>query len=111
MIFLTNYGLFLAKTTTLVVAIAVVLMLIFALKAKAKLMAEMGSLTVKKLNEKYEDMADTLLDLTQSKAEKKAAKKALKKRKTEETAPKKRIFVLRFDGDIKASGVDSLRET
>lgn len=71
----------------------------------------LGSLNIKKLNEKYEDMADTLRDVMQTKAEKKSAKKALKKRKTEEAVPKKRIFVLRFDGDIKASAVDSLRET
>ena len=114
MSFLAEYGLFLAKTATLVIAIIAVLITILALKAKAKA-DESGTLNVQKLNEKYDELSDMMHDIIQTKAEKKALKAALKKeakqKKSADEKPKKRIFVLRFDGDIKASEVDDLRET
>ncbi|MDP1574420.1 MAG: protease SohB [Coxiellaceae bacterium] len=114
MSFLAEYGLFLAKTATIVIAIMAVLITILALKAKAKA-DESGTLNVQKLNEKYDELSDMMHDIIQSKAEKKAQKAALKKeakqKKSADKATKNRIFVLRFDGDIKASEVDDLRET
>lgn len=110
MSFLYSYGLFFVKTLTIVLAIVAVLITVVALKARAKAEQE-GSLYIKKLNEKYDDMAEIINDEIQSKAEKKAFKAEQKKlsRKKEET--KNRIFVMNFDGDIKASAVDDLRET
>ncbi len=113
MSFFAEYSLFLAKTATIVIAIIAVLVTILALKAKAK-MEEEGALQIKKLNEKYDDLSETINDVIQTKAEKKALKSEQKKsdkKEKKESETKKRIFVLNFDGDIKASAVDDLRES
>ncbi len=112
--FLANYGLFLAKAGTIVAAILIVVGGIVALLRKGK-DHEKGRLEIKKLNDKYEEFADTLheeiltkTELKKITKEKKAADKAEAKNKKEN--PCKRIFVLQFHGDIKASPVSSLRE-
>ncbi|MCX7120710.1 MAG: protease SohB [Gammaproteobacteria bacterium] len=112
MSFFAAYGLFFLKTLTIVIAILAVVIVIIALKAKAKADQD-GTLHIKKLNEKYEDIADIVNSEIQSKAEKKALKAAQKKEKKESKKDeiKNRIFVMDFDGDIKASAVDDLRET
>lgn len=114
MTFIAEYGLFLAKTITIVVAIIAILVLILALKAKAKAEESTGTLIIKKINEKYDETAEMINDTILSKSEKKAKNAALKKEakenKNKETH-KKRIFVVDFDGDIKASAVDDLRES
>lgn len=112
MSFVYEYGLFLAKTATIVIAIAVILALIIALKTKNK--TEAGSLHIKKLNEKYDETAEMINDVIQSKAEKKALKAKNKKEAAQakkESTQKSRVFVIDFDGDIKASAVEDLRET
>lgn len=112
--FLSQYGLFLAKTITLVIAIIVLFIMIFALKAKSKV-SEQGFLQIKKLNEKYDELADTINEVIQTKSEKKELKaqlkKAAKEKKATDEKPNKKLFVIHFDGDIKASAVDDLRET
>lgn len=112
--FFSAYGLFLAKTITLVLAFIAVLLAIFALKARTK-ESEKGTLHIQKLNEKYDEMIDIINDTIQSKFEKKLLKTKDKKKSKKEKDPeekiKKRIFVTEFDGDIKASAVDDLRET
>ncbi|PIZ04451.1 MAG: protease SohB [Gammaproteobacteria bacterium CG_4_10_14_0_8_um_filter_38_16] len=116
MSFLTNYGLFLIKTITILAAIIAILMTIVALKLKAK-SSEQGSLHIKKLNEKYDDMSEMINETIQSKTEKKALKATSKKEAKEKKSAakkedhKKRLFLIHFDGDIKASAVDDLRET
>ena len=115
---LLQYGLFLAKTLTWVVAIVAVAALIANLIRENR--GQVGErLEVKHLNERFKDMAEVLnLDLLdddehkalekQRKADAKAEKKAAKK--GEAPAPKPRLFVLDFDGDIEASQVGALRE-
>ncbi|OGT49042.1 MAG: protease SohB [Gammaproteobacteria bacterium RIFCSPHIGHO2_12_FULL_38_11] len=112
MSFISAYGLFLLKTLTIVIAILAVIIAIVAIKAKAKA-DQAGSLHINKLNKKYDEMAEIVNDEIQSKAEKKALKLKHKKQKKESKKDdiKKRIFVMNFDGDIKASAVDDLRET
>lgn len=137
--FLTEYGLFLAKAVTFVVAVFVIVSLVVSLGMRHK-KSEKGQIDVTKLNEKFEHMRDTLRDamfdedaykefeksekkrLKEEKAQKKKAAKAAAKQKTETVAEgdkpakennpeqKKRIFVLDFYGDIKASECDNLRE-
>ena len=133
--FLTEYGLFLAKVATFVVAIVVLVGLLMSLGGRHK-KSDKGQIEVAKLNEKYEHMRDTLRDAMMDdeaykefeKAEKKRlkAEKAAKKKAAKEAAKdvakpdsetaaeaaadKKRIFVLNFHGDIKASACDNLRE-
>lgn len=106
--FFSEYGLFLLKTATIVAAVIAILATIIALKAKAKA-EEAGALHITKLNKKYDEMVEIVNNEILSKAEKKALKKAQKKKKEDKV--KKRIFVMHFDGDIKASAVDDLRET
>jgi len=126
---LAEYGLFLAKVVTLVVAIGFVLALIVSAGQKGKKKSDKGHLEVTKLNERFEEMTDTLkhaaLDQMQRKQEAKAEKKRKKQEQAErkkaakkkdsdsgtsEDDRKKRLYVLNFDGDIKASATDNLRE-
>lgn len=113
--FLEHYGLFLLETITLTAAILIVFAGIFALLNRNKHQPE--SLTIKKLNEKYEDLADELNDTILDKKELKALKQAKKKdKKTHkdktlpDTTKKHTTYVLKFEGDIKASAVENLRE-
>lgn len=110
--FLAEYGLFLAKTLTIVVGILLVVAVSIAFSKKAKTPEK---LEVSNLNEKYEAMANVLNSavltkkaLKQIAKEKKAEKKAQKKEVG--AAQKKRMFVINFHGDIKATNVSSLRE-
>ena len=110
--FFADYGMFLAKAVTVVAAIAVVLMLAASLSRRSTAAA---GLTVEKLNDKYREMNKVLKRAILSKsAWKKQAKKEKKARKKDEKVSKdetkKRLFVLDFKGDIKASGVSHLRE-
>jgi serine protease SohB len=115
--FLTNYGLFFAKTITWVVAIIVVISFVVAMSIKRQ-RSEKGSISVTKLNEEFEDIADTLrvelLDEKSFKEELKQRKKQEKsaaklKKSAQEDDSKKRVFVVDFDGDIKASAAEGLR--
>jgi serine protease SohB len=109
--FLSEYASFLAKTVTLVIAILVVLASFAALRSKGRRKAA-GQLQVSKLNDFYkglrERLEQTLLDKDQLKALRKSQAKSEKKQKKASEA-KPRVFVLDFDGDIKASATESLR--
>ena len=54
--FFFNYGLFLAKTATIVIAIISVLLSVFIMAGR-KQTAKRESFEIKKLNKKYDDMA------------------------------------------------------
>lgn len=127
--FIADYGLFLAKTVTFVIAFIVVLGALVSLRSKEK-DRHSGHIEVRHINEKIDKMKQTLkysvfdkwdikLDLKEEKAkekaEQKAKKKAAKAKKgnQDEQSPrigKKRVFVLDFDGDIRASAISHLRE-
>ncbi|WP_335943950.1 protease SohB [Pseudomonas sp. G166] len=112
--FFIEYASFLAKTVTLVIAILVVLASFAALRSKGRRKAA-GQLQVSKLNDFYkglrERLEQTLLDKDQLKALRKTEGKAEKAEKKQKGKPatKPRVFVLDFDGDIKASATESLR--
>ncbi len=122
--FLSEFGLFIAKTVTLVIAIIVILSTVISAAQKDKGdSSEEGELKVRKLNDKYRKLKENLQAKLRSESERKAWQKALKKKDkaekkeakakhksgddTEEA--KSRIYVLDFDGDIKASDTDPLR--
>ncbi len=109
--FLSEYASFLAKTVTLVLAIIVVLTAIAAQRGKGRRKTA-GQLQVSKLNDFYkglrERLESSLLDKDQLKALRKQEAKAEKKGK-KKPEHKPRVFVLDFDGDIKASATESLR--
>ena len=108
--FLSEYASFLAKTLTLVVAIVVVLVAIAATRGRGR--RGSGQLQVQKLNDFYKDLRERLEHSVLSKDQLKVTRKAqAKAAKQEKKAPpsKPRVFVLDFDGDIKASATDNLR--
>lgn len=113
--FLSTYGLFLAKTVTLVIAILLLAIAVLAISRRGK--GPSTRLEIKKINEKFDEYEDILASETLTKAElkkrlkgKKAKAKIESKEKKNKTNHKKRIFVLDFQGDIKASPVSELRE-
>lgn len=170
--FLSEYGLFLAKVVTIVVALLLVIGFVVANRAQLK-DRQPGHIAVTYLNDRYDDMKESLLEAVmddadyaerkkQQEKEKKAEAKAqAKQRKAElkaqaksrkgqdkkgesaeaavpeqaeadaetgaaalegevetagdasreaEGAKRKRLFVVHFDGDIKASALSNLRE-
>lgn len=124
--FLTEFGLFIAKTVTLVVALMVIISVIMSAAQKDKDdHGGDGELRVRKLNEKYRKLRESLQARLRSDSERKAFEKARKKaEKAKEKAAKAKrksgdaeedakpkVYVLDFDGDIKASDTDSLRRS
>jgi serine protease SohB len=108
--FLADYGLFLAKSVTLVIAILIIIGGIIALVSKGR-NRDKEQLEIRKLNQRYDDMKKALESEMLTKAELKEIKKTEKKADKKETKKhKKRIFVIDFDGDMRASAVTSFRE-
>lgn len=131
--FLSAYGLFLAKTVTFLVAFVVVFVLIMSASLKGGNKKD-EQVEIDKINDVYDDYLEiansailTEEDIKQKNKEKKEKDKADKKAKklakkdnknkssvmaevAESEPTKKRVFVLDFDGDIKASDTEQLRE-
>lgn len=126
--FLTNYGLFLAKTITFVIAIIIVFGFIVSAGMKNQ-QDDKGRIEVKRINDKYEDMLEdvkaAVLEEAEFKEQEKQRKKAEKEKQkslkksakasknkeadsTEQTT-KPRVYILDFVGDIKASATEELR--
>ena len=106
------YGLFIAKVITGLIALVFVMAIIGGGRKK-----ESGTeLKVSNLNSKYDDLKSTveeaLLDKKEFKLLQKQRAKELKKENKvgKSKNPKPRLFVLEFDGDIKATEVKTLRE-
>lgn len=94
--FLSQYGLFLLKAITVVIAFLIIFAGFFALSRKQKPKLEIIS-----LNEEYQHLIALMSkEILQKKVEKQ------KKKKT----PPPTLFVLDFTGDIKASQVEQLRD-
>lgn len=109
MSFLLQYVVFLAKLFTLVLAILIVTAGVFSITRKAK--GNKNKLCIKKLNKKYQEFAETLnSEILDKKQLKKYAKEQKIKLKKSAKLLKKRVFVLNFQGDIKATAVNNLRE-
>jgi|TARA_R110001632_G_scaffold1368_3_gene5538 serine protease SohB len=115
--FLTDYVGFLLK----LISVALVIGFLLAMIASGKRKSQPGSLSVTKLNESYDAMKaeldHQLLDKKvlkgiekEKKKKEKLEKKAQKKSPKTDEAEKKRLYVLDFDGDIKASAVETMRE-
>lgn len=94
--FLAQYGMFVLKTITLVIATLFLFGGLFALKRKPK-----SGLVVTCLNKEYQCLIDHM--------EKNVLGKKNKKPKTKKKS-KPRVYMIDFNGDIKASQVESLRE-
>ena len=108
--FLIEYGLFLLKTLTFLIIIAVPLLLIFSSKGKNSPVS--GSLKITNLSDKFENMASAIKSLSLNKAERKKLFKEKKKKfkAKKNQAVTKPVYVLNFNGDIEASSVENLKE-
>ncbi|WP_436876565.1 protease SohB [Siccibacter turicensis] len=119
---LTEYGLFLAKIVTVVVAIAIVATLIVNLAQRKK--QQRGELRVTNLSEQYKEMQEEvavafldpheqkLWHKDHKKKQKQEAKAAKARAKRGERTPsgKAKLYVLDFKGSMDAHEVNSLRE-
>lgn len=114
--FLYEYGLFLAKVATFVIAILLLVGGVVGLASKQK--HKKGELEITSLSDKLSDVTDMLrsfiLDKDQlkklEKDQKKAAKVEKKQKKQDSQADKGNLYVIDFDGSVDAHEVDSLRE-
>jgi len=129
--FLSEYGLFLLKAITIVAAIGAIVGIIVSASSRQKTAAN-GSIKVEKVNERYDEIQESLkraiYDEERFKKEEKAKQKKKKQQKKRDKAlakkskdkqskdneldesKAKRVFLVDFDGDMKASAVDQLRE-
>lgn len=112
--FLNEYGLFLAKTITLVIAFVVVAGLVVAMNSKGR-GHERGHIEVYSLNDGLNAVTRTLKQVVLAEADfkkeaKNEKKQAKQKKKSTEGERKSRVFVVDFEGDVQASAVDQLRE-
>jgi serine protease SohB len=123
--FLHEYGLFLAQAVTVVIAILVIILAAVGLGQKQR-GGPQGHLEIRKLNDKYQRIGDSLREATEGadavkagqkarkkadKAEAKQRKKARKGRLSAEEVPQRhRLYVLDFEGDLRASATEHLRE-
>ena len=102
--FLFEYGMFLAKTLTLVLAIGAVILMIVIATVKPK--ASKGELCFDDLSADYQalkaDLQQQLLDKKAFKIWQKTANKA--------ATPQAKLFVIDFTGSMDAHEVDALRE-
>ena len=125
--FLIEYGMFLARAVTIVVAIVIVVGVIASSGQKHKKVGKEGTVKVTRLNDHIDELREALrlsiLDKEQlkliHKEEKKAAKAEVKEKKElnkkdksseKDSSHKKRFFVMNFKGNIAADAVASLRE-
>ena len=124
--FIYEYGLFLAQAVTFVAAVLIVVAGILSLSVRQRGESQGGQIELLNLNEKYRHIGETFREVIDEpealKLHKKSAKKdekaktkiAKKKHKkgTDELPEerRKRLYVLGFDGDVKASATENLRE-
>ena len=114
-----EYVVFLAKTATIVIAVFAVLSMMVAAGQRNRRHMQRGSLHVTHVNKDLESMQQglqrSILDKFSlkrfNKAEKKRLKDEEKQLKTDNgEGRRRRVYVLSFDGDIEASGLESLRQ-
>lgn len=105
-------GLFTAKIFIVFIFLVGILMAFIALLSKGKDKLK-GHFNIKNLNHKYDENTELLLSETLSKKEYKKFlkhKKATLKAKEKSDVPPKKIYVLNFHGDVRASAVAALSE-
>lgn len=111
--FLLDYGLFLAKVLTIVAAVAAVVALSVGMTRRE---AQPGSLTVEKLNDRFRHLRLQLSHALLSRADRRREQREEKKRQKAagkaagDGGERRRVFVVDFKGDIRATAVTALRE-
>ena len=108
---LQSIGIFAAEAFLIVIAIAAIVMVIAAAASKSQ---SKDTIQLELLHKKYKGFATLLKAKTLSKSERKEYKKKLKAEAKEQESKiqgkDKKVFVIDFDGDVKASAVENLRE-
>ena len=99
---LSNYGLFLLKTLTVVISIVLILSFIMSTRNNKT----EGDIAIKNINEEFSLLEENIKKNLLGKSE---FKKFIKLRKKDKKTNSKRLFVLDFKGNIKASEIVSLR--
>ena len=120
--YLFDYLLFLAQAATIVVAVVLIISAIASIGMKRQQMGEGGHLEVRKLNDRLQNLKDSVrqavlpsqqfkkIHKKDVKAEKQKQKKLSKEaQQPDEEEQRGRLFVLQFVGDLQASKVDHLR--
>lgn len=120
---LSEYGLFLAKIVTIVLAIAAIAAIVINTVLSHK--PQRGQLRVSRLNEQYKEMKDEVTAALMEPAQQKLWHKAQKKKRKQQTKQAKMlakqqtepaaeqrntVYVLDFKGSMSAQEVSSLRE-
>lgn len=105
--YLWQLGLFAGKALLIVFCIVAVLVVFFSLVGRNR---SLHSLEIENLNEKHRGLADLLKSQILEKKQLKAEKKLKKKEDKITKAARPRAFVIDFEGDIRASNVNCLRE-
>lgn len=111
---LIHFGFFVAQTLVIIAAILIIFGGILAIATKGKLKGK-TKIKIRKLNEYYDELAEKMQEAILNKKEKKElaiAHKKTKKQNKKKTEPKqkKRVYVINFIGDLRATTVNSLRE-
>jgi len=118
--FLIEYGLFLAKSITVLVAILVVIAILIGASQRQR-STEQGHMEVRNLNEALDAITQSLksvvlnpearkLDAKEVKKQTKAKHKSQKQEVKAGQGVKPRMFVIDFKGDMQATEVTNLRE-
>lgn len=106
---LVNLTIFTAKLFIILLFILLLCAGLLAIFSKGKEKMQ-GKLTIKSVNKKYQKIKMEFLNVILPKNKFKAFLKEQKQQAKEEIKHAKNIFVINFNGDIKASAVHSLRE-
>jgi serine protease SohB len=109
--FFLDYAAFAAKVTTVILLVVGAILLVVVVSARTRQTAG-EALTIKRINDRIESLADTVRAASMPEKALKKYRKARKKAAKAATDDKERprLFLLRFDGDIRASQVSQLRE-
>ena len=99
---LSNYGLFLLKTLTVVISILLILSFII----NSKKNKSDGNLQITNINKDLEDLEESIKKNILSSSD---FKKFIKNKKKTKKINEKKLFIIDFKGNIKASGIISLR--
>lgn len=103
--FLSEYGMFLAKAVTVIITIA----LIVGIAASAGVKEKQSKPKIEHLNKSLDEMKEYFESEVLSKKELKAIKKLAKSSKGKSKEASKKVYVLDFNGDIKASQANHIK--
>lgn len=109
--FLLDYAGFLLRAVTVLIVVLAIVLTVAGLKGRQR--NKDGELDIRSINEQLDEVREGMRAVVLDKTEqKKLAKQRKQQDKQEKKHPvsKPRVFVLDFDGDIRASATDSLRE-